>query len=109
MNNAHGLKCVLSHPNSIVVLARSLHTTDIPSKIMVLEILGAVCLVPLGHKKVLDALDDLKVFAGERLRFQVCCWLLLLLLLVFGFWFFVLEQLINGLLTRFLRLYGRRL
>eukprot|EP00041_Stephanoeca_diplocostata_P018699 m.394784 g.394784 ORF g.394784 m.394784 type:complete len:448 (-) comp21092_c1_seq11:271-1614(-) len=70
MNNAHGLKCVLSHPNSITVIARSLHTSNIPTKTKVLEILGAVCLIPDGHRKVLSALDHFQIFAGERTRFQ---------------------------------------
>lgn len=35
-----------------------------------LEILGASCLVPGGHKKVLDAMTDYKEFAHERARFQ---------------------------------------
>ncbi len=36
-----------------------------------LEILGAVCLVPGGHKKVLDAMLHYQKFAAERTRFQV--------------------------------------
>ena len=37
----------------------------------VLEIVGALCLVPGGHKKVLNALDHFQKFAVERIRFQV--------------------------------------
>ena len=36
----------------------------------VLEILGAVCLVPGGHRKVLEAMLHFQVYAGERTRFQ---------------------------------------
>ena len=36
-----------------------------------LEILGAVCLVPGGHKKVLNAMVHFQQFACERTRFQV--------------------------------------
>lgn len=36
-----------------------------------LEILGAVCLVPGGHKKVLEAMLHYQKFASERTRFQV--------------------------------------
>lgn len=36
-----------------------------------LEILGAVCLVPGGHKKVLEAMLHYQKFAAERTRFQV--------------------------------------
>lgn len=37
----------------------------------VLEILGAVCLVPGGHRKVLEAMLHFQQYAGERTRFQV--------------------------------------
>ena len=70
MNNTHGLKCVISHPDSMTIIAQSLHTTDIPTKIRVLEILGGVCLIPEGHRKVLHALSQFCSFAGERFRFQ---------------------------------------
>lgn len=40
-------------------------------QIAVLEILGAMCLVPGGHKKVLDAMQHFQKFASERTRFQV--------------------------------------
>ena len=39
--------------------------------IAALEILGALCLVPGGHKKVLNAMDHFQKFAAERIRFQV--------------------------------------
>ncbi|ODM93937.1 Disheveled-associated activator of morphogenesis 1 [Orchesella cincta] len=58
MNNTTGRAHVLAHRNSI------------KCKIDVLEILGAVCLVPRGHRKVLHAIDHLQEFAGERARFQ---------------------------------------
>lgn len=41
-------------------------------QIAVLEILGAVCLVPGGHRKVLEAMLHYQKFAAERTRFQVC-------------------------------------
>eukprot|EP00729_Bicosta_minor_P027912 gene27912-14420_t len=63
MNNTHGLKCVISHPDSMTIIAQSLHTTDIPTKIRVLEILGGVCLIPEGHRKVLHALSHFCRFA----------------------------------------------
>lgn len=40
-------------------------------QIAVLEILGAVCLVPGGHKKVLEAMLHYQTFVAERTRFQV--------------------------------------
>ena len=39
--------------------------------VTVLEILGAVCLVPGGHKKALDAMTHFQKFNEERTRFQV--------------------------------------
>lgn len=42
-----------------------------PPLAVVLEILGAVCLVPGGHKKVLEAMEEFHEFAVERARFQV--------------------------------------
>lgn len=41
-------------------------------QIAVLEILGAVCLVSGGHRKVLEAMLHYQRFAAERTRFQVC-------------------------------------
>lgn len=41
------------------------------SLLAVLEILGAVCLVPGGHKKALDAMTHFQRFNEERTRFQV--------------------------------------
>ncbi len=40
------------------------------TKIAALEILGAVCLVQGGHKKVLDAFINFQEFTLERTRFQ---------------------------------------
>ena len=62
---------VLSHPNAIKVIAQSLSCDSIRTKIAVLEILGAVCLVPGGHKKVLEAMLHYQAFSHERTRFQV--------------------------------------
>jgi dishevelled associated activator of morphogenesis len=42
----------------------------VKTKIAALEILGAVCLVQGGHKKVLDAFINFQEFASERARFQ---------------------------------------
>ena len=38
---------------------------------VVYEILGAVCLVPGGHKNVLKAMSHFQHYASERTRFQV--------------------------------------
>ncbi|KRT81519.1 hypothetical protein AMK59_5568, partial [Oryctes borbonicus] len=70
MNNSTGRAHVLAHPTSINTIAQSLSTENIKTKIAVLEILGAVCLVSGGHKKVLDAMQHYQKFAYERTRFQ---------------------------------------
>lgn len=71
MNNSQGRAHVLSHPESINIIAQSLATENIKTKVAVLEIMGAVCLVPGGHKKVLEAMLHYQRFACERTRFQV--------------------------------------
>ena len=67
-----GRAAVLAHPDAINVVARSLRCESVRTKIAVLEILGAVCLVPGGHHKVLHAMLHFQSFANERTRFQVC-------------------------------------
>ena len=37
---------------------------------LVLEILAAICLVPGGHKKALEAMTHYQAYAMERTRFQ---------------------------------------
>ncbi|XP_022645280.1 disheveled-associated activator of morphogenesis 1-like isoform X2 [Varroa jacobsoni] len=69
MNNSTGRSHVLAHPTAINIIAQSLATWNVKTKIAVLEILGAVCLVPGGHKKVLEAMCHLQKFACERTRF----------------------------------------
>ncbi|XP_072356276.1 disheveled-associated activator of morphogenesis 2 isoform X2 [Scyliorhinus torazame] len=70
MNNSQGRAHVLAHPESINIISHSLRSENIKTKIAVLEILGAVCLVPGGHKKVLQAMLHYQIFAAERTRFQ---------------------------------------
>ncbi len=38
--------------------------------LQVLEMLGAICLVPSGHKMILEAMSHFRFFASERARFQ---------------------------------------
>lgn len=71
MNNSQGRAHVLAQPEAISTIAQSLRTENSKTKVAVLEILGAVCLVPGGHKKVLQAMLHYQVFAAERTRFQV--------------------------------------
>ncbi|XP_041469305.1 disheveled-associated activator of morphogenesis 1-A-like isoform X2 [Lytechinus variegatus] len=70
MNNSLGRANVLAHPTSINIISQSMITENIKTKIAVLEIMGGVCLVPGGHKKVLDAMCHYQKFASERTRFQ---------------------------------------
>lgn len=73
MNNSQGRAHVLAQPEAISTIAQSLRTENSKTKVAVLEILGAVCLVPGGHKKVLQAMLHYQVYAAERTRFQVRC------------------------------------
>ncbi|XP_066923009.1 disheveled-associated activator of morphogenesis 1-A-like isoform X2 [Clytia hemisphaerica] len=70
MNNTNGRSEVLAHPNCINIITQSLITENVKTKTAVLEILGACCLVPGGHKKVLDAMCHYQQYAEERTRFQ---------------------------------------
>ncbi|XP_064489611.1 disheveled-associated activator of morphogenesis 1-like isoform X2 [Ornithodoros turicata] len=70
MNNSNGRAHVLAHPTAINTIAQSLSTENIKTKIAVLEILGAMCLVPGGHRKVLEAMLHFQKHACERTRFQ---------------------------------------
>ncbi|XP_068608354.1 disheveled-associated activator of morphogenesis 1-like [Brachionichthys hirsutus] len=70
MNSSQGRAHVLDHCESINIIAQSLVTENIKTKVAVLEILGAVCLVPGGHRKVLEAMQHYQTFASERTRFQ---------------------------------------
>ncbi|XP_061116846.1 disheveled-associated activator of morphogenesis 2 isoform X2 [Conger conger] len=70
MNNSQGRAHVLAHPQSINTISQSLRQDNTKTKVAVLEILGAVCLVPDGHKKVLQAMVHYQKYAAERTRFQ---------------------------------------
>nr|XP_045011918.1 disheveled-associated activator of morphogenesis 2 isoform X2 [Jaculus jaculus] len=70
MNNSQGRAHVLAQPEAISTIARSLRTENSKTKVAALEILGAVCLVPGGHKKVLEAMLHYQAYAAERTRFQ---------------------------------------
>lgn len=61
---------MLAHPTAINTISQSLATENIKTKIAVLEILGAVCLVPGGHRKVLEAMLHFQQYYSERTRFQ---------------------------------------
>ena len=60
----------MAHPTGVNVIAQSLSTENLKTKINALEILGAMCLVPGGHKKVLEAMLHYQIFASEHTQFQ---------------------------------------
>ena len=66
-----GRSHVLAHVSSVNVIAQSLSCAHSPCKVAALEILGAMCLVPGGHKRVLQAMIHFQQHVGERTRFQV--------------------------------------
>ncbi|XP_067938496.1 disheveled-associated activator of morphogenesis 2-like [Watersipora subatra] len=70
MNNTQGRAHVLAHGSAINIIAQSLSSDNIKTKISTIEILGAMCLVPGGHKKVLAAMYHFQKYACERARFQ---------------------------------------
>lgn len=70
MNNSIGRAHVLAHITGVNTISQSLSSENIKTKVAVLEILGALCLVPGGHKKVLDAMMHYQSYASERTRFQ---------------------------------------
>jgi len=70
MNNSIGRAHVLAHVTGVNTISQSLSSENIKTKVAVLEILGALCLVPGGHKKVLDAMMHYQSYASERTRFQ---------------------------------------
>ena len=61
---------MLAHVTGVNTISQSLSSDNIKTKVAVLEILGALCLVPGGHKKVLDAMMHYQTYASERTRFQ---------------------------------------
>ena len=61
---------MLAHSTGVNTISQSLSSENIKTKVAVLEILGAMCLVPGGHKRVLDAMLHYQSYASERTRFQ---------------------------------------
>ncbi|KAI9209295.1 formin family protein [Polychytrium aggregatum] len=71
MNNKIGLCAVLESDNSLNIIAFSLRSPSMRTRSLVLEIFGAVCLIPGGHRSVLDSMDALCEAAGMRFRFEI--------------------------------------
>lgn len=71
MNNKIGLSAVLETDGAMNVIALSLRSPLLRTRSLVLEIFGAVCLLPGGHASVLEALDAVCAVAGTRFRFEI--------------------------------------
>ncbi|KAJ3174768.1 Dishevelled associated activator of morphogenesis 2 [Geranomyces variabilis] len=71
MNNKIGLSAVLDSEGALDIIALSLQSPSPKTKALVLEILGAVCLIPGGHQCVLEGMDKLCAQAGTRFRFEL--------------------------------------
>ncbi|KAI8615776.1 hypothetical protein BC830DRAFT_1168331 [Chytriomyces sp. MP71] len=70
MNNKIGLSAVLDNEGSMEIIALSLRSPSYRTRSLVLEIFGAVCLIPGGHKCVLEGMDALADTAAMRFRFE---------------------------------------
>ncbi|KAJ3330667.1 hypothetical protein HDU76_005130 [Blyttiomyces sp. JEL0837] len=71
MNNKIGLSAVLDHEGSLNIIALSLRSPSCRTRALVLEIFGAVCLIPGGHRCVLDGMEAVAEEAGMRFRFEI--------------------------------------
>eukprot|EP00039_Didymoeca_costata_P006962 m.94940 g.94940 ORF g.94940 m.94940 type:complete len:1079 (+) comp13470_c0_seq1:169-3405(+) len=95
MNNAYGFTSVMEHPQTINQICMCLESVDpfqgaqelgvevseatakkFRTHILVLELLAAVCLVPKGHRRVLEAFNHFKLMNQEKVRFQTLVHLL---------------------------------
>jgi hypothetical protein len=91
MNNAYGFNTVMAHSDTINQICLCLGnvnpfkgtdtensqlTRKYRTHILVLELLAAVCLVPKGHARILDAFENFKEVHKERVRFQTLMHLL---------------------------------
>eukprot|EP00126_Sphaerothecum_destruens_P003636 Sdes_comp17403_c0_seq1m6617 len=69
MNNNCGLEIVIQHPEGINTISKSLVTTNCRTRTLVFEILGAVCLIPDGHRQVLEGIRHLQASYSLPFRF----------------------------------------
>ncbi|TPX33081.1 hypothetical protein SmJEL517_g03929 [Synchytrium microbalum] len=71
MNNKIGLYAVLDMDGAMDVIALSLRSPSVRTRATVLEIFGAVCFIPEGHKCVLEGMDAMASTSGLRSRFEI--------------------------------------
>jgi Diaphanous GTPase-binding Domain/Diaphanous FH3 Domain len=76
MNNKVGLSAVLDTDGALAVIGLCLRSNSLHTKTLVLEIFGAVCLLPGGHTPVLDGLEALCEVTASRFRFESIIYLL---------------------------------
>jgi hypothetical protein len=60
----------MANADSLPVIALSLRSPSLKTRALVLEILAAVCLIPGGHKRVLECVSQFARISGERARFE---------------------------------------
>ena len=70
MNVPEGRKRVLENQKAVNIVSQAIIVPNLRTKTSALELLGALCLVPGGHRKVLIAMNYLAQYANERVRFQ---------------------------------------
>ncbi|KAJ3020034.1 UNVERIFIED_CONTAM: hypothetical protein HDU68_010388 [Siphonaria sp. JEL0065] len=70
MNNKIGLSAVLDNEGSMTIIAMSLRSPALRTRSLVLEIFGAVCLIPGGHRCVLEGMEALAELDSLRFRFE---------------------------------------
>lgn len=70
MNNTVGLSAMINYPKSISILALGFETPVLKTRATVLELLGAVCSLPNGHKLVMEAVENLRAIKCDTHRYQ---------------------------------------
>jgi hypothetical protein len=60
----------MSNVDALHVICLSLRSQSLRTRSLVLEILGAVCLIPGGHKRILETMSRFSKIAGEKARFE---------------------------------------
>ncbi|XP_015256400.1 PREDICTED: formin-like protein 1 [Cyprinodon variegatus] len=70
MNYESGFNQVMKHPSCVNEITLSLNDKNPRTKVLVLELLAAVCLVRGGHDIILSAFDNFKEVCWEKRRFE---------------------------------------
>uniref|UniRef100_A0A8C9SKX1 Formin like 1 n=1 Tax=Scleropages formosus TaxID=113540 RepID=A0A8C9SKX1_SCLFO len=65
-----GFNLVMTHPRCVNEITLSLNNKNPRTKVLVLELLAAVCLVRGGHDIIIAAFDNFKEVTGEKNRFE---------------------------------------